>query len=121
MTDRGAETGAVVVEALVAVLIIAAMAGLWFDTIVQGARQQHGLADRRLAMLVVESQAATVGIIGATGERRGSDAGMDWQIDVEPFAQAGAGIEKLRVSAGRPGGPPLASVESLRFGGSDAR
>lgn len=116
MKIRNSEAGAVVVEALVAVLIIAAMAGLWFDTMMQGTRQQRGLADRQLAILVVQSQAATVGIIGSARETRGRDAGMNWQIVIEPFAEAGEGMEKVTVSAGRPDAPPLASLESLRLG-----
>lgn len=121
MNGRDSEAGAVVVEALVAVLIIAAMAGLWFDTVIQGARQQRGLADRQLAMLVVQSQAATVGIIGSARETRGRDAGMNWTIEIEPFAEAGDGMEKVTVSAGRPEAAPLASLQSLRLGRPYAR
>jgi len=113
-----AETGAVLVETLVAVLIVAAMAGLWFDTLAQGIRQQQALADRRIALLVAQSRLATVGVLttDSAGEDRGSDAGMNWQISREPFPQAGQGIDKVEVTAGRPGGDALASLQSLRLG-----
>ncbi|MFZ4689188.1 MAG: hypothetical protein ACOYLS_08110 [Polymorphobacter sp.] len=113
-----AETGAVFVETLVAVLIVAAMAGLWFDTLAQGARQQRALSDRRIAMLVVQSRMATVGVLTAdgSGDDRGSDAGMDWRISREPFPQAGQGIDRVTVSAGRSGEAALATLQSLRTG-----
>lgn len=112
------ESGSVLVEALVAVLIVAAMAGLWFQTLGQGARQQRHLADRRTAMLVAQSQMATVGVITAIapGETTGSDAGMDWRITVDPWRDGGEGIEKVTVSAGRPAGRELATLQSLRLG-----
>lgn len=118
MTPSAQESGSVLVEALVAVLIVAGMAGLWFDTLGQGARQQHSLADRRTAMLVAQSQMATVGVITmiAPGETRGSDAGMDWRANVEPFADGGEGLDKVTVSVGRPGDGDLATLQTLRLG-----
>ncbi len=112
------ESGSVLVEALVAVLIVAAMAGLWFETLGQGARQQRNLADRRTAMLVAQSQMATVGVITAIvpGETTGSDAGMDWRVTVQRFPDGGEGIDKVTVSAGRPGAGDLATLQSLRLG-----
>jgi hypothetical protein len=110
-----AETGAVLVEALVAVLIIAGMAGLWFQTVNDNARQQRGLADRRTAMLVAQSQLATVGIIGAIapGVRTGSDAGMTYAVAIAP---AGEGLSLVTVSVARPDGPPLAVLETMKAG-----
>jgi len=118
MTVSAQESGSVLIEALVAVLIVAAMAGLWFETLGQGARQQHSLADRRIAMLVAQSQMATVGIVTAIGpgETRGSNVGMDWRITVQPFSDGGEGIEKVTVSVGRPGDGDLAILQSLRLG-----
>ncbi len=112
------ETGAVLVETLVAVLIIAAMSGLWFETLAQGARQQRGLADRRIAMLVAQSQLATVGVLRAVapGQTSGDDAGMAWRIEIRTYPEAGTGIDKVTVAVGQPGGANLAVLQSLRLG-----
>jgi hypothetical protein len=118
MTPAHRERGSVVAEALVAVLIIAAMAGLWFDTLTQGVRQQRTLADRRIAILVAQSQLAAASVIYAAGvqDSSGSNAGMDWRIRIEPYPEAGEGVEKITVSVGKPGGVALANLQSLRFG-----
>ncbi|MBC7520712.1 MAG: type II secretion system protein [Sandarakinorhabdus sp.] len=118
MTPAQRERGSVLVEALVAVLIVAAMAGLWFDTLAQGVRQQGTLADRRIAMLVAQSRLAVAGVAHAGGgqDSSGSNAGMDWRIRVEPYPDAGDGIEMITVSVGKPGGTVLANLQSLRIG-----
>lgn len=115
MPPPPAETGAVLVEALVAVLIVATMAGVWFGTVNDNARAQLGLADRRTAMLVAQSQLATVGVLGAIapGERVGSDAGMNYVITITP---ATALLNRVTVSVMRPGGSPLAVLETLKAG-----
>jgi hypothetical protein len=112
------ETGAILVETLGAVLIVAAMTGLWFEALEQAARQQRGLADRRVAMLVAQSQLATVGVLPARdrGETTGTDAGMDWRIEVRPYPEAGTGIDKVTVTAGRSGDGDLVALQSLRLG-----
>jgi type II secretory pathway pseudopilin PulG len=109
------ETGAVLIEALVAVLIIAGLAGVWFQTVNDNARTQVGLAERRTAMLVAQSQLATVGVLGAVtpGERVGSDAGMNYTIRV---AAAADGLNRVTVTVARPGGGPLAVLETLKAG-----
>lgn len=110
-----AETGAVLVEALVAVLIIAGMAGVWFGTVNDNARSQRGLADRRTAMLIAQSQLATVGVLGAVapGERVGSDAGMNYTVTVKPAPDR---LNLVTVSVAKPGGAPLAVLETLKAG-----
>lgn len=112
------ETGAVLVETLIAILIVAAMAGLWFQTVAGNARAQQGLADRRQAMLVARSQLATVGVLSAIapGETIGSDAGFQWRIAIESSPEAPAGAKQVTVTVARPGGTPLASLTSLRLG-----
>lgn len=115
---RHAETGAVLVEALIAILIVAAMAGLWFETVAGNARQQQALADRRLAMLVARSQLATVGVLSAIapGETTGSDAGFDWKITIEGGGEAPRGARLVTVTVTRPDRGQLASLTSLRLG-----
>jgi type II secretory pathway pseudopilin PulG len=117
VTPAARETGSVLVEALVAVLIVAAMAGLWFDTLAQGVRQQRTLADRRTAMLVAQSQLAAASVRNPSGqESSGVNAGMEWRTSIEPFPAAGEGIERVTVTVGRAGGTALASLQSLQFG-----
>jgi hypothetical protein len=100
---------------MVAVLIIAGMAGLWFQTVSETARAQRGLADRRLAMLVAQSQIATVGVLGdiAPGVRTGSDAGMAYAITISP---AGDGLSRVAVAVNGADGAPLARLETLKAG-----
>jgi type II secretory pathway pseudopilin PulG len=118
MTPAPREEGSVLVEALVAVLIVAAMAGLWFDTLAQGVRQQAALGDRRIAILVAQSQLAAAGVLNPSGRQgsSGRDAGMAWRIGVEPYPDAGDGIEMVTVTVGKPGGAALATLQSLQFG-----
>ncbi|WP_310474877.1 hypothetical protein [Sandarakinorhabdus sp.] len=114
----GSERGSVLVEALVAILIVVAMSGLWFDALGSSARQQADLADRRAALLVARSQLAAAGIVDPLipGETSGSDAGFAWRVVVAPFPAAGEGIEQVVVAVGRPGGGDLATLQTLRLG-----
>ncbi len=116
--ERAGETGSILIEALVAVAIVAAMAGLWFNTLAQGAAAERATADRRTALLVARSQLATVGVYtaAAPGVTSGRDAGMAWRIDITPFPEAGQGMEQVVVSVGRPGAAALATLRTLRFG-----
>ena len=116
--ERGHETGAVLVEALVAALIVAAMAGVWFDTLARGARAQRSADDRRLAMLVAQSQLATVGVIGAVapGSSSGQDGDFRWTIAITPNAEAGNDINLVTVTVARIGGTELARLQTLRVG-----
>lgn len=116
------ETGSVLVEALVAVAIVATMSGLWFETLSSGALRQRTSADRRTALLVARSQLATVGVFNALapGESQGSDAGFSWQIAIEPDADTGPGVDLVTIVVARPGGAPLARLQTLRLGSSDA-
>ena len=118
MKPGRAERGSILVEALVAVLIVAAMAGLWFETLGGAARQQRRAADARLAMLVAQSQMATVGVINAVapGVTSGSDAGYDWRIEVEPQADAGPGLDRVTVAVDGRDGRRRATLASLRPG-----
>lgn len=116
--QNGNEQGSVLVEALVAILIVVAMSGVWFDALGSSARQQTKLADRRAALLVARSQLAAAGVIDPLipGETSGSDAGFVWRVTVAPFPAAGEGIEQVIVAVGRPGGRDLATLQTLRLG-----
>lgn len=81
---RPAETGSILVEALLAIAIVGISLGAFFQSVGAAAGRDHGLADRQLAMLVAESTLASVGdaIAIAPGRSRGTDHGFDWQVDV---------------------------------------
>ncbi len=112
---RPGETGAILVEAMVAVLIIAGMAGLWFQTVSNTARSQHGLAERRLGMLVAQSQLATVGVLGAIapGVRTGSDGNLNYTITI---ARAADGLSRVTVVVANASGATLARLETMKAG-----
>ncbi len=116
MTARGGEVGSLVIEALVAVLIVAAMAGLWFQTLGSAAHGQRGTADRRLAYLIAQSRLATVGVLNSVvpGVTSGNDGAFAWTVDIEPAGQPGLARVTVNVTGGD--ARPLATLTSLRFG-----
>ena len=123
MTRRGGETGTMIVEAMVAVLIVSLMAGLWFQTVAGTTARERGLADRRTALLVAQSQLATVGVLHAVvpGTTTGRDGRFAWRIAIDGAPDAGAGIARVTVTVDGDGegnsARRLASLETLRFGG----
>jgi hypothetical protein len=118
VTPRTGETGSILIEALVAVLIVAAVTGLWFETVARVAGQHERAADRRTAMLVAQSQLATVGVLNVVvpGETRGRNADFDWRIAIEPNPDAGPGVDTVEVSVSRDGKGRLATLRTLRLG-----
>ncbi|MGL4542573.1 MAG: type IV pilus modification PilV family protein [Polymorphobacter sp.] len=115
---RGArphEAGSVVIEALVAVLILAAMAGAWFSTLSGTVQRQRDSDTRALAMQVAASQLATVGVTApaAAGTRNGRDGDFDWSIAV---AAAGGsdGLVQVDVRVHDSAGAQLAQLSTIR-------
>ncbi len=107
-----------VIEALVAVLIVAVMAGLWFETSGSAARRAVAINDRRTAMLVAQSQLATVGVTvpARFGSVDGRDGAYLWQIGQQPYDDAGPGVSLVTVTVAAPGRGRLATLQTLRFG-----
>lgn len=113
------ERGFALVEALVALAIIAAMSGLFYQTLSSSAHASRGIEARRLAVLVAQSQlaAAEAGAIRSGDE--GDSAGMHWTVAVEPWDQGARSgslaLERVQVSVTAPGSSqPVVALESLR-------
>lgn len=109
------ETGSILIEALVAVLILAAASGFWFNSIGGTVARQAGVTQRALAMLVASSQLATVGVVApaATGTRSGRDGAYDWSISIEPAPEA-EGLVRVNVTVRDARGGKLAQLSTLR-------
>jgi len=113
------ERGTVVVEALVALLIVAFAVGMLFETIGGGARRTAALAGRERAMLVAQSQLAQAATTPVPGTTTGLDGDLAWSVAVtnvdglapEPLAQL-----TVRVAPAA-GGAPLATLSTLRLRG----
>jgi type II secretion system protein I len=108
MMRRKNQSGFALVETLVATAIIAAMLGVTFQTVQNGARQTRMIEDRRRAMLVAESQLQAVGAgqSSSFGETRGLTSGIRWHLTLRPFRSdqpSGAPIQLVSVSAGLEG------------------
>jgi Tfp pilus assembly protein PilV len=87
------ESGVSLVEALVALAIIAALAAALAGTLADHARLQRALADRRSALLVAQSALARI----EAGDRAdsGSDGALTWHAAFEPYdagGNVGAGV-----------------------------
>jgi type II secretory pathway pseudopilin PulG len=85
------------VEALVALAIVAIMAGLVFDTVSQTSHSALVVADRRAAVLLARSvlAAATVETAIAPVPERGTDGPFAWSITGDRYDGAAAGMIRL--------------------------
>ncbi len=111
------------IEALVATAIVAVVLAATFHAIVDGAARERMTESRRLALLVAQSELASVGadIPLDPGENAGYAGDMVWRVDVSPYGEADAPNEagalmKVRVAVrARTGGPDLMVLDSLRL------
>ena len=121
MTPAAGERGSAVIEALVASLIVAATVGASFASIRDGSARTRGLDQRLRAMLVAQSQLATVGSVVPLepGTTHGVDGGFAWVVEVgRSDGLAASPLTTIRVEvAATPGGPPLATLSTLRLVG----
>jgi type II secretory pathway pseudopilin PulG len=112
------ERGFGLVEALIAVGIMALMASLTFEVIATNAEVANRVADRRLAAMVAQSAIEEVAANAVRG-RDGEDSGMRWHATVEAYsddaARGGLPLELITVTVARPGaGRPLFELKTLR-------
>ncbi len=113
------ERGFALVEALVALAIIAVMSGLFFQTLSGSVQASRGIEARRLAVLIAQSQlaAAEAGAIRSADE--GDSVGMHWTVEIEPWGQGARSgslaLDRIVVSVVAPGSSrPAMTLESLR-------
>ncbi len=85
------------IEALVALAIVAVMAGLVFTTVSQTSHAARIIADRRAAVLLARSvlAAATVDTATAPVPARGTDGPLAWSVTRDNYEGAGGGVTRL--------------------------
>lgn len=120
MSEGSATRGFSLVETLIALAIIAGALAATLQVVVSQARATRTVDDRRIAMLVAQSQLAAIAAAADTGqfETRGRTSGIDWRVQIAPYPTrfARPKIESITVSAGAgPNGKPLAVLHSLRL------
>lgn len=122
MTATRAEAGFSLVETLVALAVIAAMAGMAFQTMGSAAQAGATLAQRREAMLLAQSLLAQAGVRAAAARLadRGRWNDLVWRIERRAAPanarDSGPGLEAMRIEiADAATGRRLASVRTLRL------
>lgn len=112
--------GYVFLEVLIAAAILALIVGAMLDAAAASARRTRAAVDARLALLVARSQLAAVGVTTplAAGGASGTDAGLAWRVEIEPYAQAGTeridGLRRVVVTVRGADGRALARLATLR-------
>jgi hypothetical protein len=113
------------VEALVAAAIVAMILAATLRVISDGAVREHTLGNRRMAVMLAQSELAAVGaeIPLEPGETAGFAGNLVWRADISRYDAAGGpnsvgALMRVRVSVRpRAGGPDLVELDSLRLGG----
>ena len=122
MGGRRSERGSALVEALVAVALVALVLAFAYRAMGQGALRSRAAETSRMATLVAQSRLATVGaeIPLAPGDTQGLEGDFLWRVEVRPQADAPSDAGQLyAVTAAvrdRRGGPDRATLRSLRIG-----
>lgn len=109
------DSGSAFIEALVASAIVAMAMMTMLQSTAQSASRERAVESRRLAMLVAQSQLATVGTLIpiSPGETNGSDGEFVWRVSISPYGE-GNGLLLVDVSV-RAGSEsrPLVDSQSL--------
>ena len=117
-----AEAGHVLAEAMVAVLIVAAMTALFFQTVSARAQEMRQVELRRSATMIASSKLAMAMAGGLSGglPAEGDEDGLHWAVTISPYdANARSGpvrLEDVLVSVAplTAPGSPLVVLDSLR-------
>jgi hypothetical protein len=117
------DRGDVFVEALVATAIVGMVLAATLRVVADAATRERRIDERRLALLVAQSELAAVGadIPLAPGESAGYAGDQVWRVNVSPYdgaggANAAGALLKIRVAVRpRRGGADLVVLDSLRL------
>ena len=120
MRPREGSAGFTLVETLIALAIIAAALGGTLQVVAAQARTTRAVDDRRMAMLVAQSQLAAIAAAADSGQftARGRTSGVAWRVDIAPYQTSYTypRVELITVAAGAgSAGRPLVTLHSLRL------
>lgn len=115
---QGPQSGFGVVEAMIALAIIAAALAMMFDAMVTDIRRVRSVDLQRHAMLVARS--VLDGVIAGDSRDEGRDGPLHWRVEHRPYGDGGlddaAPLEQVTVVViADGGGRPLASLATLRI------
>jgi hypothetical protein len=115
----GDDRGSALMEALVSAAIVAGVLAAAFQVAAEASRRREAIEERRTALLIAQSQLATVGaaIPSLPGDTSGADGGYSWRLHAEPSRAEGQAAPLLQVTVAvrRTGGTAdLAVLRTLR-------
>ena len=108
MGDGRSEAGSALVEALVAVALVALVLAFAYRSMGEGALRSRAAEASRMATLIAQSRLAAVGadIPLAAGDTQGLDGEFLWRVEVRPdMREASPAGQLYEVTAARPGRP----------------
>jgi hypothetical protein len=84
------ESGSVLIEAMVAAAMVAIMLGAMYRSIGDSAMRDHALAEKRMALLIAQSEMDSVGSIlpVVPGSAGGTQDGFAWRVDIQPWTES---------------------------------
>ncbi|HVU19811.1 MAG TPA: hypothetical protein VHE09_03705 [Rhizomicrobium sp.] len=98
------DSGSALVEAMVGAAIVAGTLAAMFGAIRESAAHNHMIEQRRVALMIAQSELAAVGVTipAAPGVTEGTQGDYYWRIDIEPYggSQQQAGFGTLPNPAG---------------------
>lgn len=115
MRDR--QAGSALIESLVAAAIVMISLSTMYQAFAESARRTRISGDKSMALLVAQSQLATVGAIipAESGRTTGSEGPYNWEIDVAPSDAGGVTLDAVTVRVGARGKPgSLVTLQTLR-------
>jgi len=124
---RRDETGFALVEAMIGAAIVAIALASMYAAIYESAARNRMAEQRRIAMMIAQSELAAVGSIipSAPGTTEGTEGDFYWRVDIAPYGantqQSGFGTPPspvgvlclVRVTVADPRRKPLANLTSL--------
>lgn len=116
------QAGFTLIEALIALAIIAAITGALVETVTADAHARYAVEQRRSALLIAQSamDRARGGEAVDDGHSAGPGPELAWHIDRAPYEQdtvpfAETHLEQLIVTVTDSGGHPLVRLASVRI------